>query len=106
MNNKATPLQIAMKNAGKKIKAHKVPSKPKENSKASIASYDSYYPPELRLSEKDFPDVENFAVGQKIQLAISVEVTGMNTREEGDKKRFNCDLKLTEISDITPVKGA
>ena len=105
MNNKTTPLQKAMENAGKKVKAHKVPSKAKENGKA-IAAYDCYYPPELRLSEKDFPGIENFTVGQKVQLAISVEVTGMNLREENGQKRVNCDLKLTEISDITPKKGA
>ena len=106
MNKTTTPLQKAMENAGKKVKSRKIPEKKQSKGKDLCTPDNCYYPPNLYLSDKDFPGIENFAVGQKVQLAISVEVTSMNLREENGQKRVNCDLKLTEISDITPKKGA
>jgi hypothetical protein len=103
MDNKSVSLQTALSKAAKgKAAVHKVPAK-KEGK--GLASYESsYYPPTLYLSDKDFPGIEKFSVGQKIQLAVTAEVTGLSTRENGGKKEMNCDLKLTEISDITPAK--
>ena len=104
MSIKGSALQEVLGQVEKKPKVHKIPAK--KESKGNIEPSSFYYPPTLYLSEKDFPGVENYRVGQKVQLAITVEVTGLSMREESKGKRFNCDMKLTEISDITPRKGA
>lgn len=102
MDNKSVSLQTALSKAAKgKASVHKVPDK-KEGKRGAISESSYYYPPTLYLSEKDFPGIDKFSVGQKIQLAITAEVTGLSTSENGGKKEMNCDLKLTEISDITP----
>jgi len=104
MKAKTSALQKAFANAEKKIKVHNVPKKKEPKGDAICSSDNYYYPPTLYLSEKDFANIETYQVGQKLQLAIAVEVTGINMREDGNDKRFNCDMKITEISDITPPK--
>ena len=101
MDNKSVSLQTALSKAAKgKAAVHKVPAKKEDKGLSSYES--SYYPPTLYLSDKDFPGIEKYTVGQKVQLAITAEVISVNMREDNNKKSFNCDLKLTEISDITP----
>lgn len=103
MDNKSVSLQTALSKAAKgKAAVHRVPAKKEDKGLSSYES--SYYPPTLYLREKDFPGIEKYTVGQKVQLAITAEVISVNMREDNNKKSFNCDLKLTEISDITPAK--
>lgn len=107
MAKKISPLTAALaKAAMKKPKAHQLP-KPKEPKYGNIPSNpdDYYYPPTLYLSQKELSGIDNYKVGQKVQLAISAEVTNVSMNDTGDGKSYSASLKLTEISDITPGKG-
>jgi hypothetical protein len=66
---------------------------------ASASNY--YYPPTIYLSEKDFPGIENWKAGDKVNLAVTATVSSINTSErEKGKKSFDASLKLTAIADL------
>jgi len=98
------PLAVALADVGKP-KVHTLP-KPKESKelKASASSY--YYPPSLRLDKRDFPGVDGFTAGNTVNLAITCKVDSVSTSDNGQEKDCTAYLEVTQISDITPRKGA
>lgn len=98
------PLAEALADIGKP-KVHTLP-KPKESKDYKISA-DSYYSsPSLRLDMRDFPGVEHFSAGQTVNLAITCEVDSVSTSDNGESKDCTAYLAVTQISDITPPKGA
>ena len=85
---------------------HELPAK--KESKGMMAmpsSDDSYWPPTLYLSEKDFPGVCDFKPGDTRTLVITCDVKSKSTDEIDDgKEHHNSSLVITAISDITGAK--
>ena len=95
------PLAEALANVGKTY----VHTLPKEKNSDKLVSGGYYYPPSLRLDNKDYPGVEDFSAGQIVNLAITCEVESVSTSDNGNGKDYTTYLKVTQISDITPKKG-
>lgn len=98
---KGTALLSAITGA-KKPKVFQVP-KPKEPKGHGLAapSSDYYWPPNLYLSEKDFPGIEAWKAGDVVNLAITAKVGGISINEsEKGKRSYHTDLTITAIADL------
>lgn len=99
------PLAVALADVGKP-KVHILPKEKDSGGKLAVSSSKYYYPPTLHLDQTDFPGCKEFSVGQVVNLAITAEVSGVSTNDTGNEKEYHASLKITQISDITPRKGA
>lgn len=102
---KANAMMDALKSVGSP-QVHMLP-KEKEPKGRGVISESSYYNrPSIWLTNKDFPGVENFKVGQKVVLAVECTVERMSTREEseGKDRQTETTLEISAISDITGGK--
>lgn len=56
-------------------------------------------PPTFNLSEKDFPAIKGWKVGEKYKLEIVVENIGMNKDEYMDKQLISTRLKVLKLTE-------
>lgn len=56
-------------------------------------------PPTFNLSEKDFPAIKGWKVGEKYKLEIVVENIGMNKDEYMDKQPISTRLKVLKLTE-------
>lgn len=92
---------LAAISGAKKPKVFQVP-KPKEPKGMNMPSGgDYYYPPSLYLSDKDYPGIENWEVGDTVNLAVTAKVGSMRMEvSEKGKKSCHTDLTITAIADL------
>ncbi|MCL6557454.1 MAG: hypothetical protein K6U74_01390 [Firmicutes bacterium] len=107
---KAEALKTVLEKAVKgKLKTYKVPEKKAPKSQILNEPIRTYWPPELYLSDKDFPGIEKWKGGDTVTLVITAMVRSHSVNEyddgKGNKKTYNASLEVTSISDITPVGG-
>jgi hypothetical protein len=69
----------------------------------AIPSNDDYYSrPNLYLSDKDYPDITTFKVGDKVALIVECEVKSLSSSERTDDKgkttkSYSADLEICGI---------
>lgn len=99
MKKKPSPLVMAI------AKVHQIPP-PKEPKGNSLVNGDSYYyPPDLYISDKDYPGVSDFKAGSEVSLLITAKVSSLSTNtDDKGQARTNATLKITSIGEA--VGGA
>lgn len=91
---------------GQTVKVDKMeePKKKKGDNMECCSMYNGR--PSLYLNDKEFSGIQSLNVGDKVVLVIECEIMGVNSYSNLDKdkkpvKKFNCDLAINAISDIT-----
>lgn len=95
-------LADAIKALGNK-KPFKLPAPKKESSKkGAVMSIDRYYRPEIYLSDKDYPSIGDFDVGDEVTLLVTAKVTTKRAGQDTNgKDKTSVELEITSITDAT-----